>query len=354
MEIGNLHVGSQLYVHGNLPGGVPGVPAVVLGGGAGTPPINGTAYIEGPALVGSPLSFPIPRGPEATLMLGRTVNASFPTTPSILKVSSRAFPPTPIDVMLGDPTGHVGISINSLIMTIINDTSVSITSPSMSIYTNEVHVGTVNQTGAKTETGAKADTGARAEASTACQNANLQVAGALTVAGPVRCAEVANSFTTLGATHQIATQALSLAGKGFDIPHPTKERHRLRYICLEGPEVGAYIRGTLKNSDVIELPEYWTKLCKPETITVNLTPIGSWQELYVEKIEWGSKIKVKNQSGASINCNYVVFAERVTNDQLQVEYEGLTPYDYPGDNREYALGGWDYARHKGEPKSPSL
>jgi hypothetical protein len=355
MEVGNLHVGSQLYVHGNLPGGVPGLPAVCLGGGAGTPPINGSAYIEGPALVGSPLSFPIPRGPEATLMVARSVNPSFPSAPSILKISSRGFPPTPIDVMLGDPTGHVGVSVNSLIFNIINDTSVSITSPSFSLYANEIHVGTVAQTGAKAETGAKADTGARAESSLACQNASQVVNGLLTVQGSIVCAgDVANSFTTLGATNAIANQALALAGKGFDIPHPTKQDHRLRYICLEGPEVGAYIRGTLKDSDTIELPEYWTKLCKPETITVNLTPIGSWQELFVEKIEWGCRIKVKNQSGASIHCNYVVFAERVTNDQLQVEYKGLTPHDYPGDNSEYALGGWDYATHKGEPKPPTL
>lgn len=161
---------------------------------------------------------------------------------------------------------------------------------------------------------------------------------------------------TLIETAQIAKDALALAGKGFDIPHPTKNNHRLRYICLEGPEVGAYIRGTLKGTDVIQLPEYWKKLCKPETITVNLTPINYHQELYVNEIiqNEGTVIKIKNNSGTPIHCHYTVFAERVTKDQLKVEYEGLTPYDYPGDNSEYALGGWDYARHKGERKSPNL
>ena len=28
--------------------------------------------------------------------------------------------------------------------------------------------------------------------------------------------------------------------KGFDIKHPNKEGHRLRHICLEGPEAGVY------------------------------------------------------------------------------------------------------------------
>ena len=35
--------------------------------------------------------------------------------------------------------------------------------------------------------------------------------------------------------------------KPFDIPHPTKgDGHRLRYACIEGPEVGVYYRGRLK------------------------------------------------------------------------------------------------------------
>ena len=139
---------------------------------------------------------------------------------------------------------------------------------------------------------------------------------------------------------------LAVAGKGFDIPHPTKpDTHRLRYICLEGPEIGTYLRGTLDNSNVIELPDYWTnQFIIPESITVNLTPIGSYQELFVETIEWGRKIIIKNNSSSQIKCYYTVFAERVTKDKLQVEYEGQTPDDYPGDNSEYSLAGWNYDR----------
>ncbi len=176
-------------------------------------------------------------------------------------------------------------------------------------------------------------------------NANAIVNGSLQVAGVINCPWLTGQLESIRA----------LAGKGFDIPHPTKKDHRLRYICLEGPEVGAYIRGTLNGSDIIELPEYWRKLVYPESITVNLTPIGQYQELYVdENIQWGTRIKVKNNSGNRIHCHYTVFAERVTYDKLQPEYKGLTPDDYPGDNSEYALGGWDYARHKGESKTPNL
>ena len=119
---------------------------------------------------------------------------------------------------------------------------------------------------------------------------------------------------------------------------------KARYICLEGPEVGTYLRGKLKNSNVIELPEYWTeKFIDTESITVNLTSIGSFQELYVKEIV-GTKIIIGNNSGNPINCNYTVFAERILDDKLQVEYEGQSPADYPGDNSQYSLAGWNYDR----------
>ena len=138
---------------------------------------------------------------------------------------------------------------------------------------------------------------------------------------------------------------LAIAGKGFDIPHPTKpDTHRLRYICLEGPEVGTYLRGKLNNTNVIELPDYWTEsFIDLDSITVNLTPVGNYQELFIKEIKDG-KILVGNNSASKIHCHYTVFAERKTRDKLQVEYEGQTPADYPGDNSEYSLAGWDYDR----------
>ena len=49
--------------------------------------------------------------------------------------------------------------------------------------------------------------------------------------------------------------------KPFDLVHPTKGKgHRLRYACIEGPEVGVYYRGRLKESNVIHLPYYWKDL----------------------------------------------------------------------------------------------
>jgi len=125
--------------------------------------------------------------------------------------------------------------------------------------------------------------------------------------------------------------------KPFDILHPTKEGHRLRYVCLEGPSAEVYFRGKLKGSNIIKIPDYWKGLVDEETIGINLTPIRTYQELFVEKIDIDSGIKIKNNSGNTIYCHYVVYGERKDTSKNIPEYPGLTPDDYPGDNREYRL-----------------
>ena len=130
--------------------------------------------------------------------------------------------------------------------------------------------------------------------------------------------------------------------KGFDITHPSIPNHRLRHICLEGPEGGIYIRGRLTNSNVIELPEYWNNLVDPESITVTLTQIGYSQDLIVEKIEWGRRVLIKSGTGSNIDCYYVIHAARIDGEPLIVEYEGQTPADYPGSDRQYSISGYNY------------
>lgn len=136
--------------------------------------------------------------------------------------------------------------------------------------------------------------------------------------------------TTITRLDTDITLAKTLPAKPFDIPHPSKEGHRLRHVSLEGPEIGVYFRGKLQDINIITLPDYWENLVDPESITVNLTPIGSYQELFVEKIEWGKNIIVKNREGSSISCHYTVHAERKDLEKLIVEYEGTSPKDYPG------------------------
>jgi hypothetical protein len=146
-----------------------------------------------------------------------------------------------------------------------------------------------------------------------------------------------NAADAANAAAAAAAQATANSKKAFDIPHPTKKEHRLRHICLEGPEAGVYVRGRLTGQNVIELPEYWRGLVDPETITVTLTQIKTSQDLIIDGIEWGTRIKVRSGNGTDIDCFYYVQAERKDVEKNIPEYTGLTTADYPGDNREYRL-----------------
>ena len=61
--------------------------------------------------------------------------------------------------------------------------------------------------------------------------------------------------------------------KPFDIKHPSKDGYRLRYACIEGPEVGVYHRGRVKGQKIIKLPDYWKDLVDVESISVQLQPM---------------------------------------------------------------------------------
>lgn len=311
-EIGNLVIGGQLQATPNLPAGVPAIPATVLGGGAGTPPINGSFWTEGPVLIGSPISYPLPR-PSATLMIGRSKNYLAPETNAlpIIQVTSLGSAPTPTDLLIGDPAGVVGMTINSQVITISNETNVSIISPFTTGLGKLNWAGKVKVVGKTTFQGKSRTDGKKVI------NGKTVINGALTVKG--KC--TIKGFLTF-------TGSIVGVTKKFDIPHPTKEKHRLAHSCIEGPENGVYYRGRLTNSNVINLPDYWRGLVDPETITVSLTPHGSYQELYVKSIEWGTKINVLNNSGGLIDCSYTVFAKRKDIADLVVEYEGNEPKDW--------------------------
>ena len=123
--------------------------------------------------------------------------------------------------------------------------------------------------------------------------------------------------TDPGVGNLSVTGNLSAATKSFLIDHPTKPDHKLRHGSLEGPENGIYVRGRC-TSNFIDLPEYWTKLIDPLSITVTLTSIGSHQDLYVVSTT-NNKVEIANASAQLINCFYIVYAERVDVDKLIVE-----------------------------------
>ena len=144
---------------------------------------------------------------------------------------------------------------------------------------------------------------------------NLTVLGSLTVNG-------INILTDINT-------AKTLPVKPFDIPHPSNgDGHRLRYVCLEGPEVGVYFRGRLTNKTEIELPLYWKDLVHIDSISVQLQPIGSHQDIIIKKVD-EKKIYLQPNGGTPIDCYYHVYAERKDVERLIVEYEGTSAKDYP-------------------------
>jgi len=158
-------------------------------------------------------------------------------------------------------------------------------------------------------------------------NVNLQGPGG-TGAFAVTSTQVNFSGNVIAAG-QVCGSTFCSASKNFDIPHPTKEKKRLVYASLEGPENGVYVRGRLTGNNVIELPDYWRGLVDPASITVSLTQIGSSQDLMVDKIEWGSKVVIRSGSASNIDCYYTVNATRKDIASLEVEQDVVEGKSYP-------------------------
>ena len=273
MHFSDVEVGKQLIV-----GNGTYYDALGLGGKA----IRGSAYIEGPFLVGDAKSF---GEVVATTMIARDVNEESNNPPRSLHV--RGDIKTEGD---GENAAHVLIS------------------------------GTANADALVVEGNQTINSG------------NLHDSHL-----------VNNTFTGLvGSGGAFTGSTINVQGwKGFDIVHPSKKGHRLRHICLEGPEGGVYIRGKVKNDKVILLPDYWKDLVDINSITVQLQPIGAHQDIIVKRWD-AEKVELQSKPGIPIHCFYHIFAERIDGEQLVVEYEGETPDEYPGDNSQYSIAGYHY------------
>ena len=125
--------------------------------------------------------------------------------------------------------------------------------------------------------------------------------------------------------------AADASPKPFDIKHPSKEGYRLRYACIEGPEVGVYCRGRVRGEKIIKLPDYWKDLVDIESISVQLQPIGAHQDIIIKR--WDSEfVYLQAQGGMPVNCFYHVYAARKDVNPLHVEYQGESWKDYPDPN----------------------
>ena len=334
-EFVNVHVGNQLQVSSALPGNE-GSPILKerdpLCLGIGPMAIPGTIFASGAVLVGSPLSYAAIAKPEAALMVARPNPATNPNASalSIFKVTSKAnLPPTPRDVVLGDEgVGMVGITVNSLSIDIINATYINIISPETFLIGKKTHIGMNLKTGVEIRTGACNETGFKWRAGFSRDAGSRDLSG------------ICKAPVFIGQVSQCSGR--SSGAKPFDMPHPLKDGYRLRHTCPEGPSNDVYVRGRLKDKNVIELPEYWKGLVDSDSITVQLQPIGD-RHFHFNIAEVGNqKIVVKEADDKPIDCFYHVYGERKDIDKLIPEYEGATPADYPGNNDDYQIAGYNY------------
>ena len=333
MEVQDIHVGHQLHVStftGDSVFPSPLSPNIrdPICLGIGPASIPGSLYANGVVLIGSPLSYP--GIAEASLMVSRASVAGNPrasAVPSIFKVTTKAnVPPTPLDVMIGDPgVGMVGMTLNTAMINIIESTAINIVSPVRNSTGVKNHAGAKTQTGAESNTGAKADVGAETQIGASCES-NIKA-----VSGPQKTPFLQG----------LLFSGYSKKNKSFDIEHPNKKGWRLRHVCVEGPESAVYIRGKLKGTHVIDIPDYWQGLVDYDTITVNLTPCGKPDlSLYVKEIK-DNKIILSSDHLTQVECFYQVWANRIGPD-LHVEYEGESPADYPGDQSDHSIAGYHY------------
>ena len=126
---------------------------------------------------------------------------------------------------------------------------------------------------------------------------------------------VSGSFVISGSL--FVSGSIFATDKSFDIPHPTQPNKKLVYGVLEGPEHAVFYRGKTE-SEVIELPEEWSGLVDYSTITVQLTPIGYFQSIYVSHIS-GNKVYLKSED--HVNCYYLIHGTRKDIDKLQTVRE---------------------------------
>ena len=312
------------------------VSVAACGFGAGPTKLDGAVFAKGPVLIGGKGLFLSPGVPRANLMITKR--------PSPVGILAEALPlsiiqvenslvggaiPSPIDILIG-AINPCGVTINAGIggVNIFSGTTlkrVGIEGENTIAVLRNYVSALIEDIGAKIFLGLKNELGI-----------DINAALAFNLA-PQLNKTTNNAIDHVGATSTV--NLLQCTKKGFDIPHPSKDGHRLRYICIEGPDAEVYLRGKLKGDNVIQLPDVWRDLVDPDSIGVTLTPIGCYQELFMENVEWGKNIIIKNNLSGPINCSYVVYGTRKDTPRNIPEYEGLTTDDFPGDNSEYVING---------------
>jgi len=130
------------------------------------------------------------------------------------------------------------------------------------------------------------------------------ISGSLIISGSTTQGLFVTGSTTVVGAFQATT-------KSFKIDHQRLAGKSLIYGVLEGPEHAVYVRGKVKigltGTQTIYLPEEWEWLVDADSITVQLTSIGTSHTAHVKDI---GNNRVIIQSDISMDCFYLIHATR--------------------------------------------
>ena len=101
--------------------------------------------------------------------------------------------------------------------------------------------------------------------------------------------------------------------KYFVDPHPTDASKVIRYVALEGPEAGTYVRGKGKFVDghaTISLPETFRTETEEGSLTVNITPLGHIADVGTASVVSATLDGIVAEATRDSEFSYVVFGVR--------------------------------------------
>ena len=120
--------------------------------------------------------------------------------------------------------------------------------------------------------------------------------------------------------------------KTFVMPHPKDKDKEIQYVSLEGPEAGAYERGTAKlinGEAIVEFSEHFSHVIGRKNMTVMITPLSAESKgiAVIEKGENGFKVKELLKGNGTYEFDWEVKAVRAGYEDFEVVRKKLEIYD---------------------------
>jgi hypothetical protein len=116
--------------------------------------------------------------------------------------------------------------------------------------------------------------------------------------------------------------------KNFAMPDPADGSKAIYFTSLEGPEAGTYYRGTAKTVNgeaIVKLPGYFARITEAERMTVQLTPVGAFGQVYVAS-RTPEQIVIKTAKGAD-DVEFDYFVQGIRKGYL--DYQTVRDNDLP-------------------------